>query len=619
MSNILNDIVNWAGDKVDQLGSKLEDMGTAGTAIQIVDPTGITGYKDVKDSYQNFKEDSSLANAGLLGLAALGALPMIGVFGKAKKFQKIEEAIGDVTGGIKKLEKASDAEKITQKATTVKEAEKTISKMYEPVSVSKEFSKYLNSIAKKTNDERIQRLAEAVGNNQKLPHAYVKYLQSIFKDSSLLHTDTKNIKIGSQIKADPEIVKFKGKEIERPTFEKTVAVTKKVQDEALYGKDDISFKRILVKDIPEKLPMLDAKLESAIKYLDSINKGTFKIDRQLLSEIYSKSKSTQFGLKDTKEHTDLLRFFFGRLEVPKIIERQVGEGYVHPVSLDSNLDQFYEASKNNISWWKDVLKRVQEWRDENGLVGEISVRPRIARPRRKEIPVYARDANGEIIFPGRYPSESELTEALEKSTRRIEPISKPGDYDHVYKPIVLTHTMRKQTKPFVTGYDIYVGNRRAPVTPKFPFEQHHALPLGLIQSKLYLQNPNPSRYEHIFDYQRMKKDMMEKEGKNFYDQFLALLKEEHTGKSGIHNFSDIKLNDLPRIKELSRSGYFESLDDLLAFYREIKNGQTELLQRLIASKGIGGRIYLINWLKRGGYFSQKPKNWQEYQKQNRKK
>jgi hypothetical protein len=67
--------------------------------------------------------------------------------------------------------------------------------------------------------------------------------------------------------------------------------------------------------------MLDAKLESAIKYLDAINKGTFKIDKQLLSEIYSKSKSTQFGFKDTKEHTDLLRLFFGRLEVPKIIER----------------------------------------------------------------------------------------------------------------------------------------------------------------------------------------------------------------------------------------------------------------------------------------------------------
>ena len=112
---------------------------------------------------------------------------------------------------------------------------------------------------------------------------------------------------------------------------------------------------------------------------------------------------------------------------------------------------------------------------------------------------------------------------------------------------------------------------------------------------------------------------MEKEGKNFYDQFLALLKEEHTGESGIHNFSDIKLNDLPRIKELSRSGYFESLDDLLTFYREVRNGQTELLQKLIASKGIGGRIYLINWLKRGGYFSQKPKTWEEYQKQNRKK
>lgn len=608
---------NLFSKAIDWIDNKLDNMGAVGTAIQIADPTGITGYKDVQESYQNYKKDKSFANAGLLGLAALGALPMLGVFGKAKKLQKLGEAIGDTAGGIKKLEKTSDVKKITQETTKAKEAEKSISKMYEPVSVSKKFSKYLSSVAKKTDDERVYRLAEVAESNQKLPNAYVKYLQSIFKDSSLLHTDTKNIKVGTRVKADPEIVKFKGKEIERPTFEKTAAVTEKVQDDALYGKDNISFKRILLKDIPEKLPMLDAKLESAIKYLDAINKGTFKIDKQLLSEIYSKSKSTQFGFKDTKEHTDLLRLFFGRLEVPKIIERQAGEKYVHPISPDSGLDQFYEASKNNISWWKDVLKRVQEWKDENGVIGEISVKPRVARPRKREIPVYAYK-DGEVYFPSRNPTKAELDKAIEKLDKKYGLPKAPEDYDYVHIPLISTHRTTKQTKPFVTGYDIYVGNRRVTGTPKFPFEQHHALPLGLIQSKLYLQNPSPSRYGHIFDYQQMKKNM-KKEGKNFYDQFLALLKEEHTGESGIHNFSDIKLNDLPRIKELSRSGYFESLDDLLTFYREVRNGQTELLQKLIASKGIGGRIYLINWLKRGGYFSQKPKTWEEYQKQNRKK
>jgi hypothetical protein len=37
--------------------------------------------------------------------------------------------------------------------------------MYEPVSVSKKFSKYLSSVAKKTNDERVYRLAEVAESN----------------------------------------------------------------------------------------------------------------------------------------------------------------------------------------------------------------------------------------------------------------------------------------------------------------------------------------------------------------------------------------------------------------------------------------------------------------------
>lgn len=74
---------NLFSKAIDQIDDKLDNMGAVGIAIQIADPTGITGYKDVEESYQNFKKDKSLTNIGLLGLATLGALPMIGKIPKA--------------------------------------------------------------------------------------------------------------------------------------------------------------------------------------------------------------------------------------------------------------------------------------------------------------------------------------------------------------------------------------------------------------------------------------------------------------------------------------------------------------------------------------------------------
>lgn len=114
---------NFIEKGIDFIGNKLDDMGIVGTAIQMADPTGITGYKDVKDSYENFKKDSSLANAGLLGLAALGALPMIGkipkVLSKSKKLGKELILSREINKGVRDSKLSSSI--VPAKTITVKD------------------------------------------------------------------------------------------------------------------------------------------------------------------------------------------------------------------------------------------------------------------------------------------------------------------------------------------------------------------------------------------------------------------------------------------------------------------------------------------------------------------
>lgn len=117
---------NLFSKAIDWIDNKLDNMGAVGTAIQIADPTGITGYKDVEESYQNFKKDSSLTNAGLLGLATLGALPMIG---KIPKLLSKSKKLGKELALSKELNKSIDATKLAtpntfkENITLIKEAD----------------------------------------------------------------------------------------------------------------------------------------------------------------------------------------------------------------------------------------------------------------------------------------------------------------------------------------------------------------------------------------------------------------------------------------------------------------------------------------------------------------
>lgn len=75
------------GGFAEQVDKSLDGLGTWGKlGVQMVDPTGITAWKDLGDSLRKFQKEGTLMSAGELGLMAMGAIPM---FGAIKSIAKI--------------------------------------------------------------------------------------------------------------------------------------------------------------------------------------------------------------------------------------------------------------------------------------------------------------------------------------------------------------------------------------------------------------------------------------------------------------------------------------------------------------------------------------------------
>lgn len=113
---------NGLGGIAESVDTALDGLGTWGKlGVQVLDPTGITGWKDFGDSLKAFQKEGSLLKAGEMGLSALGVIPMFGLF----------KGVGKSLGKLGKGAKAAKQKKVlaSQLDKVVKECveSKTIS------------------------------------------------------------------------------------------------------------------------------------------------------------------------------------------------------------------------------------------------------------------------------------------------------------------------------------------------------------------------------------------------------------------------------------------------------------------------------------------------------------
>lgn len=411
--------------------------------------------------------------------------------------------------------------------------------------IGKATTEHLKKVAKVTNDQRIKVLADFAeqcrNKGIKLPEEFNQFIDSIFKTPVATKTDKKIVRVGKEVTADPEIITHNGISVERPTFDKIKYKTK--TEHTGEFKDKLEFKRTVPKT-QEELQELSPKIDEAINSLRSMMEGdSFKLTPTMMDEIYAKSKGRVQNFKDNKEQTGALRKLFGEIEYPTLVKRQLDKSYVYPHAPSQELVRFYNANAENIEWFKVIRNLTQHYMkgpDYYGPVGKIQVTPLKITPKEQQVAVYHRF----------------------------------GDYTSFLPKQIMT----KQDAPYIKAYRLTVDGKPIKGTPTFNFEEHHSTPLALMQAEAYLTNPSPKNaMEHVLTYQNQRKVNGSKDA--HYNKFLVLDKAEHTGVNGIHYNDKWSLQDLQRIKALSRSGRFKTMDDLLYYYDRLKAQQLSYLPK----------------------------------------
>lgn len=446
-----------------------------------------------------------------------------------------------IGAAIKKFAKGLDeVAPIAEKAITKETAEQVFRTSGTSKVIGKATSEHLQKVATATGDKRIQVLADFAvqcrDKGIKLPEEFNKFVDSIFKTPTVVSSDTKKIRVGKEKVAEPEVIEWHGLKQERPTFEKTKRKTKTVHTGEF--KDKLEFKRTIPQteqELAELSPKVDEAINSLVKMM---NGEEFKLTDTMMDEIYLKSKGMVQTFEDSRANGQKLRQLFSEIEYPTIVKRQLSKNYVPPVAPSPELEKFYQASKENLDWYGKIKNASQQyvWSSPRykGPLGNIEITPLRISPKKKELAVYN-------IHDG-------------------------------YLSFLPSQIMTKRDRPYVKAYRATIDGVPVKGMPTFNFDEHHSNPLSLMQAEAYLQNPMPtSSMEHIRDYQRNRTKSGSKD--SFYDQFLALLKEQHTGKEGIHYADKFSLQDLQRIKALSRSGRFKTMEDLLTYYSKIKAEQ----------------------------------------------
>lgn len=414
--------------------------------------------------------------------------------------------------------------------------------------IGKATTEHLQKVAKATGDQRIKVLADFAeqcrNKGIRLPEEFNQYVDAIFKTPTAVKKDTKITRVGKEITAKPELVEYKGKTVERPTFEKTKYKTKTIHTGEF--RNALEFKRTIPKT-QEELQLISPKIDEAINSLRSMMEGDqFKLTPMMMDEVYFKSKGRVQNFADTKEQSRLIRKLFGEIEYPNIVKRQLDNSYIHPQAPSQELSKFYNASADNIEWFKGIKNFTQfHTLYHLNLPGEVQVTPLKIKPKAKQLAVYHKTGNFVSFLP--------------------------------------KQIMTKQDTPYVKAYKLTLNGKPIKGVPAFKFEEHHSTPLALMQAEAYLTNPLPKNtMEHVRTYQNQRKVNGSKN--SHYDNFLVLNKAEHTGINGIHYNDKYSLQDLQRIKAISRSGRFKTMEDLLNYYDQLKTQQLAYLPK--AKSGI---------------------------------
>ncbi len=267
---------------------------------------------------------------------------------------------------------------------------------------------------------------------------------------------------------------------------------------------------------PEDLEQLSPKLDIAIDSLKSMAKGEeFKFTEAMQDEILLKNKTSLITYPNSKADGDLARKLFTKIEKNKVLKEISNPEYI-PFENQMPL-KYQEYNAENI---RNVQTALKDTREQLGF--------------------------------SQVPNET--------------------------NPIQMTRiNIGKSKGNYNLGYFTFTNNGELiPGAKSFNYQLHHITPMALIRAEAYIKNPKATGIQHLLNYQEVLKSKGPKS--DYYKSNFGLLTEpQHLSSEGIHAVSKYDYYDLSKILQLSKSGRFSTLEDLISYYDGIKKKSLELL------------------------------------------
>ena len=403
---------------------------------------------------------------------------------------------------------------------------------------SKKLVECLQKSAKNTENSRVQLLSdsleEAYNKGIYLPQTYLDYVAGILKTS--------------KVKKGSDLSEYKLK-----------ALTKDSLNSSSVNDD----------------------LDQAIASLQEIADGNFTVNQKILEKVYTTKGGAIVKNPLEAANTKLERKYFTDKEWSRAMEEQMGDVSKIDDLTTEEINAFFDSGvipdRFKTPYHTNIPEALQKYYDHsNSNIYDMRVKKKYVEQVVKELKKNNPDLEGEIkITP--ITDDDPVTVLVKGTNGEIQKKTLEG-----YKHLV--------------GYNFTIGGKEILPELRTTLEQHHELPLGIIQGTNTLANPTINNAKELLNT-RLNQIAVNPE-------YLLLTKPFHTGTKGIHYNDKWTPQDISRQKELAFTHAFKDMDEVEKFYTKISRKRyANLLSKGDKDKALQLEQEMIN----------NPSKLQEYQ------
>lgn len=287
-------------------------------------------------------------------------------------------------------------------------------------------------------------------------------------------------------------------------------------------------------------------LDQAISSLQEIADGNFTVNQKILEKVYTTKGGAVIKNSLEAANTKLERKYFTEKEWSRAMEEQMGDVSKIEDLTTEEINAFFDSGiipdRFKTPYHTNIPEALQKYYDHsNSNIYDMRVKKKYVEQVVKELKKNNPNLEGEIkITP--ITNDNPITVLVTGANGELKKKPLEG-----YKHLV--------------GYNFTIGGQEILPELRTTLEQHHGLPLGIIQGTNTINNSEINNARELLNT-RLKQTTVNPE-------YLLLTKPFHTGVEGIHYNDKWTPQDISRQKELAFTHAFKSMDEVEKFYTKV--------------------------------------------------